>query len=377
MDLKLATSISRLPFWGSAKKLAVPAYQKSKEAIWAAAAARTKAELALGLKPMRPLPVANKSAKLDKALYVGLRYKLGLNKTEEEYSHLHMFPAIRKICRHVEYFPFFEIAAKKGNAQMNKELEDLVGSLEPDLVIFTAGYDYFDMGMVRRISYSRHPVTYAFMPDDFFAFECVSRYVAPNFNWVSTTDSKSLSKYARLGYNNAILTQWASNTDFFRKISGCEKDIGVSFVGSVRGPRRREHLGYLAAKGVDVSIYGYGSPLGAVSYEKMVEIFNRSKINLNFNFITGGTQMNARLFEVTACGGFVLTPDNYDLPRYFEAGKEVVCYESPSDLVEKIRYYLSHEAEREKIAEAGYRRTLAEHSYEKRFEKIFAQIFGK
>jgi len=40
----------------------------------------------------------------------------------------------------------------------------------------------------------------------------------------------------------------------------------------------------------------------------------------------------------------------------------------------KIRYYLEHDEEREKIAMAGYQRTLGEHTYEKRFEQIFKTI---
>ena len=55
-------------------------------------------------------------------------------------------------------------------------------------------------------------------------------------------------------------------------------------------------------------------------------------------------------------------------------------YRNTDDLIEKIRYYLAHDAERGQIAEAGYRRTLAEHTYEKRFADILKAIglpYGK
>ena len=47
-------------------------------------------------------------------------------------------------------------------------------------------------------------------------------------------------------------------------------------------------------------------------------------------------------------------------------------YDDPDDLVEQVRYWLEHEAERAAVAEAGYRRVLAEHTYDHRFAAIFA-----
>ena len=44
------------------------------------------------------------------------------------------------------------------------------------------------------------------------------------------------------------------------------------------------------------------------------------------------------------------------------------------DLVEKVRYYLKHEDERAAIAQAGYERTLREHTYVHRFRDIFGQM---
>ena len=43
-------------------------------------------------------------------------------------------------------------------------------------------------------------------------------------------------------------------------------------------------------------------------------------------------------------------------------------------MIDKIKYYLEHNEEREAIARAGYERTLREHTYEKRFNEIFKTI---
>jgi spore maturation protein CgeB len=85
-------------------------------------------------------------------------------------------------------------------------------------------------------------------------------------------------------------------------------------------------------------------------------------------------QIKGRNFEVPGCGGFVLTGRADNLEQYYENGKEVVFFDDRDDLIEKIRYYLKHESERAAIAQAGYNRTLREHTYTLRFNDIFRQM---
>ena len=43
-------------------------------------------------------------------------------------------------------------------------------------------------------------------------------------------------------------------------------------------------------------------------------------------------------------------------------------------MLEKIKYYLANDDERIAIAQAGYERTVEEHTYEKRFNDLFVQM---
>ena len=86
-------------------------------------------------------------------------------------------------------------------------------------------------------------------------------------------------------------------------------------------------------------------------------------------------ELKGRNFEVPGCGSFILTSYAPHLENYYEIGKEVVCFDDLKDLKEKINYYLKNEEEREKIALAGYLRTINEHTYERRFSEILKQIF--
>ena len=85
-------------------------------------------------------------------------------------------------------------------------------------------------------------------------------------------------------------------------------------------------------------------------------------------------QIRLRDFEVPMTGGFYLVEYMEELEEFFEIGKEIVCYTGPEDLVDKVRYYLAHDSEREKIRRAGHERCLRDHTWQKRFEMAFKQM---
>ncbi|MBJ7343366.1 MAG: glycosyltransferase family 1 protein, partial [Solirubrobacteraceae bacterium] len=59
---------------------------------------------------------------------------------------------------------------------------------------------------------------------------------------------------------------------------------------------------------------------------------------------------------------------------YFEFGTELAVYDDLDGLIEQSRYWLEHDEERTKVAEAGYRRVMTEHTYDDRFDAIFAAM---
>jgi len=59
------------------------------------------------------------------------------------------------------------------------------------------------------------------------------------------------------------------------------------------------------------------------------------------------------------------------LNDFFEPDREIVCFSEPDELVEKARYYLTHDADRERIRLAGLARARAEHTWHGRFRKVF------
>jgi spore maturation protein CgeB len=107
-----------------------------------------------------------------------------------------------------------------------------------------------------------------------------------------------------------------------------------------------------------------------VAENEKARAFRAARIVLNTFTHRDSDSVNARLFEATGCGGFVLTESCPAVQDFFEPGREVATFDSRADLVEKVKYYLAHPAEREAIAEAGCRRAHRDHTYEIRLRRL-------
>jgi spore maturation protein CgeB len=77
-----------------------------------------------------------------------------------------------------------------------------------------------------------------------------------------------------------------------------------------------------------------------------------------------------RVFDVPACGAFILTDHTEDMDILFDGLQESICYDSREDLLQKVSYFLSHPGERRKISQKIRQRVLACHTYQHRAETM-------
>jgi len=305
-----------------------------------------------------------------RVLYVALKYDYGDPRRGLSYEEYSFFHTLVGMGVEVVRFDFSTIARKFGRRRMNELLYETAFRYSPDLMFTVLFRDELDRDVVTRIRDELGVVVYNWFCDDHWRYEQFSSRWVDAFTWASTTSKDAFRRYQCDGHTNVFLTQWACNTRLCRRLN-LPYVYDVSFIGQPHGSRRKI-IEALRSQGISVYARGFGWPGGKVSQSEMVRIFNQSKINLNLSnsSVGGSDQIKGRDFEVPGCGGFLITGAIEELREYYDVGREVVCYDSVTDLIDKVRYYLAHEQERQMIAENGYRRVIRDHTYEIRLTQV-------
>lgn len=114
----------------------------------------------------------------------------------------------------------------------------------------------------------------------------------------------------------------------------------------------------------------------AKSLTEMPIIFHESKINLNTTSKPIRSGLPLRIWDILGSGGFVLSNYQEEIPLSLTIGQHLDIYSSMEELVDKCSYYLSHERERQEIAENGYEEVKAHHTFEIRLSQMLALAFG-
>ncbi len=109
-------------------------------------------------------------------------------------------------------------------------------------------------------------------------------------------------------------------------------------------------------------------------YNVMPLVFAGAKINLNISLKCIRTGVPLRVFDVLACGGFLLTNFQAELPELFNLGEELVCYQNMEELVTLTDFYLKHDDERRRVAANGRRRVELDYTPEKQMKKILEKV---
>jgi spore maturation protein CgeB len=246
--------------------------------------------------------------------------------------------------------------------------------------------------------------------------------IAPAYDACLVPERYRLDDYRRIGAN-PIYCQEAANPVFYGP-RPLERDLDVVFVGARYG-ERPNYIRRLVDAGLDVRVFGPGwtperlgrrntgpsprnvlgkvkarlertapvlstSPMpeiplgvcgGIVTDDELPAIYSRAKIALGFSSVGNThasgervTQVRLRDFEAPMCGAFYIVEHMPELGEFFDIDREVVTYRDIDELVEKCRYYLEHEDEREQIRLAGHERALRDHTWQRRFTDVFGRL---
>ena len=197
-----------------------------------------------------------------------------------------------------------------------------------------------------------------------------------------------------LDFARTLKRAWESDFVFTAQRDGAERFrrgglSGVTWLPLACDPAI--HRPHAVAKGWDVAFVGHELPgerarllnrireafpnhfIGQCYREQMAETYSAAKIVFNRSV---ENDINMRVFEALACGSLLLTNDltHNGQAELFEEGLHLATYASEEELLDKARFYLKHEQERERIAKAGLQEVRRRHTYRHRMETLLASI---
>lgn len=320
-----------------------------------------------------------------------MQYSYGDPSRGYSYEYFNFYQSLKQMGHEVELFDYMGEMQALGKEGMNRKLLARAKEWRPRVAIFSLYTDQFEPEVVNALR--ANTKTFCFFHDDTWRVE-YSRYWARQFDYFSTPDMYGEAKYRELGLDNAIYFPFGCNEKIFRKLD-VPKKYDVSFVGGWH-PYREWLIERVKKAGITVEVAGYRWPKGEVDQEEMVRLFNESRINLNLSnsaswdarYLASSPralinrlrskknieQMKARIFEVSGCGVFQLSYYVEGLANCYDIDREIAVYTDVDDLVEKIKFYLKHDALRENIAETAYQRTIKEHTFVIRFNEVFKRM---
>lgn len=266
-------------------------------------------------------------------------------------------------------------------------LLETIRSEKPDFLFALQGYT-IPRDILYEISRTGIPSAVWLLDEPYDTLK--SADVGTFFSHVFVQDAASVEHHRKFGNPEThYLPHGFEHLEVHTKRS-CPLRWDVSVVGT-GFPRRRRALKAIRSVTRSVLVVGSGwsdkfdgdglehkpsaSPLEAAT------IYNESRINLNVHreetdfSVSSETfravSPNGSVFYVAGCGAFQIADDSRrDLPNLFEPGKEIILYHDSEELQALVSRYLADEQERTRIAEAGRKRALAEHTYAHRLRKV-------
>ena len=107
------------------------------------------------------------------------------------------------------------------------------------------------------------------------------------------------------------------------------------------------------------------------------KIYQASKIVIGNNITTTTA---ARAWETMLSGGFYMSnyvpeeEDISDIRKIVEIGKDMIMFYGKEDLIEKIKYYLEHEDERQIMIERGRKVALEKMTFDILMKRTLSEV---
>ena len=175
----------------------------------------------------------------------------------------------------------------------------------------------------------------------------------------ATNDGEFLQDYSKAGVNRCVFMPNMSDPDVeYRYDVGPEWKTDILWTGTAKhragsGQTLREELVSRLAQRSDCTLYGcFGRPqIGGINY---LYAISGARIGVSVNAVNSVRLYHSdRLTYYLSCGSFVLAKRVPDTELLFKDGVHLRYFDTADEFFDLADWYLKHEKERKKIADAG------------------------
>ena len=333
-----------------------------------------------------------------KILAVLMEYDYGVKERGNSYEYYNIYLPLCDVygTQNVMLYDFFSEYKTKGKKFVNDRIKEIVQSEKPDISLFCLFENEIESSTIQKINAGTRTLCYFI--DDPWRVE-FAHFWAKHFQFFSTPDYFTYTGYLTEGFKNVFHSPFGFNRNIYKRKEMNPK-YDVSFIGG-HCLYREWIISMLKKQGIHVHTFGRGWKSNAkwLSQDQMVDVFNQSKINLNlsnaisydskfFRFAVKSPynliktlrikkfreQIKGRHFEINGCGGFQLSYYVQGLNLAYEIEKEIAVFDNVYNLADTIKFYLRENELREQIRNAGYERSIKEHTSQEYLRKLVEQV---
>ena len=312
----------------------------------------------------------------------------GANNESDFYMYQMWRYTLEKVFTNLIPFDTKQIYFQLGKKKMNKNLLSKIEKEKPEILIVAFFNDELSLKTLSEIKIKfPNLIRVLISCDEDLKYDNFYKFMSLFFDYLIVSQPITISKYNKDGFTN-LFQHYDYNTFELNPLN-IEKKYDVTFIGRPKADRA-ELTESLLNEGIDVTLFGwdwdsypnlqkiYKGPLSAIDYNKVI---NQSKINIVFSKAgyeeeSGLYNWKGKAFEVPQTASFQLVEYYPTILNFFNED-EVGVFKTKEEFIEKVKYYLKNEKEREKMAQKAYKKLKKEYDREKDLKMIFSKILSE
>lgn len=267
----------------------------------------------------------------------------------------------------------------------NREMVLTAIDLQPDLIA-TFGNQPVRSGALAQIRIATSAAIVHIWPDTLLNWNSELTACLPLYDLLATYSARTIPILRRLGAEKIAWVPLAGDP-FMHKADAIgtadqrKYECDIAFIGGWR-PEREAILSHLGR--FDLKIWGpdwgrrcrrnlvimrtwQGREVRGREFAKAVGC---AKVNLNMIDPTNYPAANMRFFEIPMAGGLQIASACPEMADEFRDEDEIFYYKDPDHLISLIQDLLEHDTLRQRVADAGHTKVLAQHTYIDRARQI-------